>query len=404
MRSTSPSPATTTCTTSATARRSSSAAPTARSRRSTTPASIVAPSSSHLPRWASARSCAARSTAGRGISTASSSTCPASGTSRTSAPTSSSSRRSAPGYWGGFVFVNFDDCTPELVAPPLEEYLGVLPEHFAELGSRRSLRRGAHPQEAAGELEGVGRSVPRGVPHPRNAQSVDLHRRRRQRPVRRVRRQRHPLHPHDRARRARTSRRRSGPTSRRCSNMLMGAQEPRPRGADDPRRRTSPRRVRPPHAAGARRAVRQRLLAPVGGRDDRLDRVLPVPERVLLPRPADPALLPVPTRRTRPRPLHLRGAVPATEAALGQGARAGRAVRPRRRRQLHHRARAADVARAGPRPGHDEPRRADPGLQVEQEARPDARQLPGGPRPPLPDHGSPVHHRRTRPTTQETTT
>jgi len=35
------------------------------------------------------------------------------------------------GLWGGFVFVNFDDCAPELMAPPLEEYLGVLPEHFA---------------------------------------------------------------------------------------------------------------------------------------------------------------------------------------------------------------------------------------------------------------------------------
>ena len=30
------------------------------------------------------------------------------------------------GRWGGFVFVNFDDD-----APPLEEYLGVLPDHFA---------------------------------------------------------------------------------------------------------------------------------------------------------------------------------------------------------------------------------------------------------------------------------
>ena len=35
------------------------------------------------------------------------------------------------GRWGGFIFVNFDDCDPELQAPPLEEYLGVLPEHFA---------------------------------------------------------------------------------------------------------------------------------------------------------------------------------------------------------------------------------------------------------------------------------
>ena len=34
------------------------------------------------------------------------------------------------GSWGGFVFVNFDDCPPELMAPSLEEYLGVLPEHF----------------------------------------------------------------------------------------------------------------------------------------------------------------------------------------------------------------------------------------------------------------------------------
>ena len=30
------------------------------------------------------------------------------------------------GHWGGFIFVNFDDA-----APPLEEYLGVLPHHFA---------------------------------------------------------------------------------------------------------------------------------------------------------------------------------------------------------------------------------------------------------------------------------
>ena len=37
------------------------------------------------------------------------------------------------GRWGGFIFVNFDDD-----AAPLEEYLGVLPEHFAEwdLGER----------------------------------------------------------------------------------------------------------------------------------------------------------------------------------------------------------------------------------------------------------------------------
>ena len=31
------------------------------------------------------------------------------------------------GHWGGFIFVNFDED-----APPLDEYLGVLPEHFAE--------------------------------------------------------------------------------------------------------------------------------------------------------------------------------------------------------------------------------------------------------------------------------
>ena len=35
------------------------------------------------------------------------------------------------GLWGGFVFVNFDDCDPALLAPSLEEYLGVIPEHFA---------------------------------------------------------------------------------------------------------------------------------------------------------------------------------------------------------------------------------------------------------------------------------
>ncbi len=35
------------------------------------------------------------------------------------------------GSWGGFIFVNFDDCEPALQAPTLEEYLGVIPEHFA---------------------------------------------------------------------------------------------------------------------------------------------------------------------------------------------------------------------------------------------------------------------------------
>ncbi|MFT4656654.1 MAG: phenylpropionate dioxygenase-like ring-hydroxylating dioxygenase large terminal subunit [Ilumatobacter sp.] len=42
------------------------------------------------------------------------------------------------GTWGGFVFVNFDDCPDELLAPPLEEYLGVIPDHFAnwDLGDR----------------------------------------------------------------------------------------------------------------------------------------------------------------------------------------------------------------------------------------------------------------------------
>jgi phenylpropionate dioxygenase-like ring-hydroxylating dioxygenase large terminal subunit len=35
------------------------------------------------------------------------------------------------GSWGGFVFVNFDD-DPEHPARSLDEYLGVLPEHFAE--------------------------------------------------------------------------------------------------------------------------------------------------------------------------------------------------------------------------------------------------------------------------------
>lgn len=34
--------------------------------------------------------------------------------------------------WGGFVFVNFDDCPDELRAPPLHEYLGDLVRHFDE--------------------------------------------------------------------------------------------------------------------------------------------------------------------------------------------------------------------------------------------------------------------------------
>jgi nitrite reductase/ring-hydroxylating ferredoxin subunit len=38
------------------------------------------------------------------------------------------------GLWGGFVFVNFDDCAPELMAGTLEEYLGDLPRHFDEAG------------------------------------------------------------------------------------------------------------------------------------------------------------------------------------------------------------------------------------------------------------------------------
>lgn len=42
------------------------------------------------------------------------------------------------GLWGGFVFVNFDDCPEELRSGSLEDHLGVLPEHFAnwDLGDR----------------------------------------------------------------------------------------------------------------------------------------------------------------------------------------------------------------------------------------------------------------------------
>ncbi|MEM9042617.1 MAG: aromatic ring-hydroxylating dioxygenase subunit alpha [Actinomycetota bacterium] len=38
------------------------------------------------------------------------------------------------GIWGGFVFVNFDDCEEHELAPPLLEYLGDLPRHFDEAG------------------------------------------------------------------------------------------------------------------------------------------------------------------------------------------------------------------------------------------------------------------------------
>ena len=35
------------------------------------------------------------------------------------------------GLWGGFVFVNFDDCEPPQMSGSLDDYLGVIPEHFA---------------------------------------------------------------------------------------------------------------------------------------------------------------------------------------------------------------------------------------------------------------------------------
>ncbi|MEL6890627.1 MAG: aromatic ring-hydroxylating dioxygenase subunit alpha [Actinomycetota bacterium] len=38
------------------------------------------------------------------------------------------------GRWGGFVWVNFDDCADHLRAADLETYLGALPRHFAEAG------------------------------------------------------------------------------------------------------------------------------------------------------------------------------------------------------------------------------------------------------------------------------
>ena len=227
-----PEPATTTSTTSAIARRSSCADPTDRSRHSTTPACTAAPSSSRRPRWATARSCAARSTGGRGTSTVNSSTSRASGTSRTSA-------RGVPaaqirtGLWGGFVFVNFDDCAPGTDGRAARGVPRRPAGPLRQLGSRRSLRRGPHPQEAAGELEGVGRGVPRGVSHPRNAQSVDLLGRRCQRAVRRVRRQRHPLHPHDRNAQPAPP---AGEATRRADDAqhVDGPQEPRRRGADSP--------------------------------------------------------------------------------------------------------------------------------------------------------------------------
>jgi phenylpropionate dioxygenase-like ring-hydroxylating dioxygenase large terminal subunit len=297
------------------------------------------------------------------------------------------------GLWGGFVFVNFDDCAPELMAPSLEEYLGVLPEHFAnwdladryvEVHIRKRLPANwkasaeafleayhileTHSQsiytagDANAQYDVFGDHVSRFI-HTIGTTS--------------------PHVPEEKR-----------PDEQGILDMLMYRKNP---GQEIP---TIPEgeRARDVYARHMQQVLGEQYdKRPVGDRDDRLDRVLRVPERVLLPRPADPAVLPVPSGRPRPGPLPLRGAVPATQTPFGQGATARRTVRPRRERQLHDRPWTSDVARRRARPGHDEPRRADAGLQVQQEAWPDPRQLPGGARPPLPVDGPALHQPRSLP-------
>ena len=108
------------------------------------------------------------------------------------------------------------------------------PGTLRQLEPRRSLRRGAHPQAPPRQLEGVCRSVPRGVPHPRNALAVHLHRRRRQRPVRRVRRQRLAVRAHDRHHQPARPR---GQAPGRAGHLEHAhvPQEPGPGRTDDPR-------------------------------------------------------------------------------------------------------------------------------------------------------------------------
>ena len=76
------------------------------------------------------------------------------------------------GTWGGFVFVNVDPA-----APPLEDYLEDLPEHFASVAPRRALPHRPRGPDDAVQLEGRARGLHRGVPHDGRPPAAAAHRR-----------------------------------------------------------------------------------------------------------------------------------------------------------------------------------------------------------------------------------
>jgi phenylpropionate dioxygenase-like ring-hydroxylating dioxygenase large terminal subunit len=74
--------------------------------------------------------------------------------------------------WGGFVFVN-----PDPAAPPLDEYLGALSDHFASYPLEDRHLTANVAKVLAVQLEGRARGVPGGVPHVRRAPPARHHER-----------------------------------------------------------------------------------------------------------------------------------------------------------------------------------------------------------------------------------
>ena len=390
-RSTFPKPATTTCTTSATARRSSCAGPTARS----------------APFY---NACLHRGTQLKPPASAGYSTklrCPFHGWTWSldgelidlpcewDFPHVDAEQYQLPqirtGQWGGFIFVNFDDD-----APPLEEYLGVLPEHFAdwdladryvEVHIRKKLPANwkasaeafleayhileTHPQsiytagDANAQYDVFGDNVSRFI-HTIGTTSPHVPEAKR-------------------------------PDEAGILNMLMARKNP---GAEVPEI---------PDGERARDVYARFMQTTLGEQYDNDFSHLSVSETIdsieyfLFPnafffpglqiplcyrfRPdgPDPDRCIFDVLYLRPKPRSGKVPLPAEPFDLDVDD------------SYTTRARPAEVAGRRARPGHHQPRRADSRLQGQQEARTNAGQLPGSARPPLPSDSSQLHRRGPQP-------
>ena len=250
------------------------------------------------PTRSSSTSCGAPSTGSPGTSTGPSRACRVRGTSPTSTPRRSACPR--PG-WGCGAASSSSTVDPD-AAPGLEEYLEILPEHFAswDLGERYLTRprRARRPVQ----LEGGARGVHRELPHRGRPPPAAHDQRRHPDRVRRLRRG-PPRQPDDHARRHRQRARRRRRWGSRTSSTPCSS--PRTTDAVVPDGCQRPPGPGRPHPSAAGRA------APGGDYSSITDceaarrhRVLRVPQLRAVGGLHDAARLPVPAPRRRP---HRRG-------------------------------------------------------------------------------------------------